>query len=838
MKNRSKGRKALLIGASFCTLIGSSINLWAATEPPPRCTGHGNLQSISFTDWETGLGSWTAGTHDIADTGSFATPDWAAVGSLPDNQPGNAAFVANLDIGDCGADDQAGVLALDSPSITIPGNAAVPRISIEQWFETEFGWDGGNIKISVNGGPFNIIPASAFEYGPHNDTLFPAQDEFGVENNTNPLAGQDAFTGTINDNLSGSWIQSRINLLGIAAAGDNIELRFDFGIDSCDGAVGWYVDDVEVYSCAAELPPSDCGNGVIDAGEQCDDGNDFIGDGCSNTCQIENGWQCAAPTQPGNIADPSFEAGTPNPFWAEISNNPISTPICEIAVCGKSGGTGPADGTYWVFLGGITSFQEGSVSQSVVIPSAVTELTFDFEAASCDSASDYVEVLIDGAQELLIDGSSPLCGNVGYTRQSVDISAYADGGTHDLEFHSETFSNNGGVSNFFLDVIAMPGSPSACTPADPSLTLVKKVINNNGGSAIPANWTLTATGPTGFSGNGPRVSSEAGFESGSYDLSESGGPGGYSASEWVCDGGSQDDADTITLAQGESATCTITNDDIGPAIQINAGHAGAWFNPETSGQGQFIDVVPEEQFMFISWFTFTDAASGNPNEQHWYTAQGNYSGSTANLVLFETLGGKFDDPQAVTTTQVGEVTLSFNDCSQGQMAYSFDEEDLQRTVPLIRVIPGSENVCEQLNGNTTQAVDINSGMDGAWFDPNTSGQGYFIDAYPNTEGGNFIFVSWFTYGEETASGQRWLTAQGGFEGSVAEIDVFETTGGSFDDPKPVNTAKVGTMSLDFTDCSNALLTYSLPAESAEGDIAITRVIPAGKALCEELAGAE
>ena len=274
------------------------------------------------------------------------------------------------------------------------------------------------------------------------------------------------------------------------------------------------------------------------------------------------------------------------------------------------------------------------------------------------------------------------------------------------------------------------------------------------------------------------------------------------------------------------------------SFAINPGHAGAWFNPETSGQGQFIDVVPEDQFMFISWFTFTGADSANPNEQQWYTAQGNYSGDTAVLDLFETLGGKFDDPQEVTTTQVGEVMLSFSDCDQGQMTYLFDEEELEGEFPLIRVIPGSDNVCEGLSGNNTEAVDINAGMDGAWFDPDTSGQGYFIDAHPDPEGGNFIFVSWFTYGDATASGQRWLTAQGGFEGSTAEIDVFETTGGSFDDPEPVSTTKVGTMSLDFTDCSNAQLTYSLPADPAEGDIAITRVIPGSQALCEELVGAD
>jgi cysteine-rich repeat protein len=40
---------------------------------------------------------------------------------------------------------------------------------------------------------------------------------------------------------------------------------------------------------------STCGNGVIDssAGETCDDSNTNSGDGCSNMCQIENGYDCS-----------------------------------------------------------------------------------------------------------------------------------------------------------------------------------------------------------------------------------------------------------------------------------------------------------------------------------------------------------------------------------------------------------------------------------------------------------------------------------------------------------------------------------------------------------------
>ena len=37
-----------------------------------------------------------------------------------------------------------------------------------------------------------------------------------------------------------------------------------------------------------------CGDGKMDAGEACDDGNKTPGDGCSAICQIPDGWTCAA----------------------------------------------------------------------------------------------------------------------------------------------------------------------------------------------------------------------------------------------------------------------------------------------------------------------------------------------------------------------------------------------------------------------------------------------------------------------------------------------------------------------------------------------------------------
>jgi hypothetical protein len=99
----------------------------------------------------------------------------------------------------------------------------------------------------------------------------------------------------------------------------------------------------------------------------------------------------------------------------------------------------------------------------------------------------------------------------------------------------------------------------------PGLTLVKQVTNDNGGTAQPSVWTLSAAGPTPISGAGS-ASSDGTFSAGTYTLSEF-GPGNYAASVWGCDGGSQN-GNAITLSIGESATCTIINDDIQPVLTV------------------------------------------------------------------------------------------------------------------------------------------------------------------------------------------------------------------------------------------------------------------------------
>ncbi len=114
-------------------------------------------------------------------------------------------------------------------------------------------------------------------------------------------------------------------------------------------------------------------------------------------------------------------------------------------------------------------------------------------------------------------------------------------------------------------VTVPPGGNVVCTITNtaisPLLTLVKQVVNDDGGTAAPTDWTLTADGPTPVSGStGDDAVTSAPVMVGEYDLSEN-GPAGYGASDWECTGASETTADTVTLAEGDEVTCTIVNDD-------------------------------------------------------------------------------------------------------------------------------------------------------------------------------------------------------------------------------------------------------------------------------------
>ncbi|MEJ7773752.1 MAG: M4 family metallopeptidase [Nocardioidaceae bacterium] len=210
----------------------------------PNVCGAGTTRSEVWSeDFEDGLTGWT-----LTNTGVYAGwpgTDWVADSEAPGNHPGGVAYAEDLD-GSCGdpLGDVSGDMRLQSGSIVIPGVGS-PVLQFEHYVATEASYDGGNLKVSVNDGTFEVVPASAYTFNPPNDTLATA-----AEGNTNPLEGEEAFTGTDGGEVSGSWGESQIDLTKIAVkSGDSIELQFDFGMDGCGNVDGWYVDNVSVSTC-------------------------------------------------------------------------------------------------------------------------------------------------------------------------------------------------------------------------------------------------------------------------------------------------------------------------------------------------------------------------------------------------------------------------------------------------------------------------------------------------------------------------------------------------------------------------------------------------------------
>jgi len=136
-------------------------------------------------------------------------------------------------------------------------------------------------------------------------------------------------------------------------------------------------------------------------------------------------------------------------------------------------------------------------------------------------------------------------------------------------YAASDWSCTGDVSLIGSEISIGSGGGSCSITNDdvgPSLALIKQVVNDNGGTKPPTDWTLTAVGPTPISGAGS-ISSGSQFSAGTYALFET-GPAGYSASAWTCIWtGAQVDG-FILLNLGDSAICTITNDDIQPVLTL------------------------------------------------------------------------------------------------------------------------------------------------------------------------------------------------------------------------------------------------------------------------------
>ena len=158
-------------------------------------------------------------------------------------------------------------------------------------------------------------------------------------------------------------------------------------------------------------------------------------------------------------------------------------------------------------------------------------------------------------------------------------------------------------------------------------------------------------------------------------------------------------------------------------------------------------------------------------------------------------------------------------------------------------LPGCNSIEEILA--QVNVSRINAGLNDAWYNPETDGQGFFINVFPEL---GVVSLAWFTYDTEppaddmTANlgdpGHRWITAVGPIAGNQVLMDIEMTSGGLFDTATEIRRTDPpgsdGTIILAFSSCNSGTVEYDIPSINRHGTVHIQRVANDNIALCEVL----
>ncbi|HWT15833.1 MAG TPA: hypothetical protein VN581_08625 [Patescibacteria group bacterium] len=239
--------------------------------------------------------------------------------------------------------------------------------------------------------------------------------------------------------------------------------------------------------------------------------------------------------------------------------------------------------------------------------------------------------------------------------------------------------------------------------------------------------------------------------------------------------------------------------------------AGAWFNPASTGQGLLLQLL-NGNVLFGAWHTFAPEGGNALSKQQWFTVSAELTRERGRVTLpiYRNADGRFDTDGVTPAEAVGSAELVFTSCDQLEFWYRLGEDagvfPLQRLTPRTRTCDDGTTMQPAMNAPTGLALD------GAWFDPDQSGQGFTF----NSTGARFgsFLAGWFTYDTDgnvdDDSAQHWFTLQGAIPeqyGQAVPALIHRTIGGSRAGAPTRNTHAVGNALLTVHDCAHATLSY-------------------------------
>lgn len=223
--------------------------------------------------------------------------------------------------------------------------------------------------------------------------------------------------------------------------------------------------------------------------------------------------------------------------------------------------------------------------------------------------------------------------------------------------------------------------------------------------------------------------------------------------------------------------------------------SGSWYDPATSGQGFAVQTVGLDTSVFY-FYGYRD--DGEPLWLIGVSSDPILAGKPANITMSVTSGGGFGgfSPADVTVSEWGNLQINFADCKTASATLS--GLDGEQTFDLV-LLAGIDGLGCQVDAH---ANALHAGISGSWYEPDTSGQGFYMQ----TLGDERIIV--YFYGYSAAAGQMWLI--GDYKGLIGwndtiRIDLNVTDGGTFTkfDSKAVSLSPWGTLSIRIENCSVA-----------------------------------
>jgi hypothetical protein len=384
---------------------------------------------------------------------------WVTTTVGPDSLP-NAAFLPDED----GISDK----TLESPNVVITSSFA--QLSFRNHFDTEHEpppneifWDGGVLEVSINGGAFNDITDPAvggvFLAGGYTGEI----DELAG----NPLAGRMAWSGD-----SGGYIDTIVNL-GSNLVGQTIKVRFRMGTDEAVGAPGWWIDTLVIGGCPVPLPSA------------------------TPTGSPSSPTPTPTPAACGEIRDGGLEnGGLPSIIWIHPQTSThFGTPVCNNVFCGDGGGTAPPrSGLYWVWFGGVAGPEIATLGQDVRFPlGGSAALHFWMRIGMVNPPfTDVLNLRVDGA--IVQSYAEPATAETDYSERVIDLSAFADGGLHNIEF--EYLGPTNQIGSFAVDDVSLVASGVCATPT-PTPTATATATATAASTASPSPTTSPIPTPFG-----------------------------------------------------------------------------------------------------------------------------------------------------------------------------------------------------------------------------------------------------------------------------------------------------------------------------------------------------